>query len=505
MRLTNISSWFEALSILSIFTYLRQINEKLEKYSILIQNRYNMDEKGFLIGCINETKRVVPLSHYKEKKLAGAAQDGNRGWVTFIGGICCDGTYLPPGLIFQGQGNIQESWVAEFEASKYSCYFASTPTGWTNEDIGYEWLTKIFDRHTKAKARQGRDWRLLWADGHNSHLNLRFLDWCYQNKILVAIYPPHATHRLQPLDVSLFSPLSTRYSQGVDAWLRKTRGLVGLSQQDVFGIFWPAFISSFTEQNILKAWLKTGLFPWNPEIVLKVLDRHQESPDRPLTTSSSPLRLTPSNWRGMRAELRTEENPLVRKLIRGFSRVAAQNSILEHRINLLEQGMAIQKRHQQRSKPLFDQMRADNDCKTLFFSPTKIQQAHTMLQEKEEVEQREAKAKQQRAINRELKKEQKKREQLERKIERERAQRERGAKKAAEQAQKQVAKDARAAQKQLILEAKIAKKRASRKPKQPTRSNHKNKAATGVIEGRVAKRAIERPRRNIQPPQRFVQ
>jgi len=30
---------------------------------------------------------------------------------------------------------------------------------------------------------------------------------------LVAVYPPHSTHRLQPLDISLFAPLATRYSQ----------------------------------------------------------------------------------------------------------------------------------------------------------------------------------------------------------------------------------------------------------------------------------------------------
>lgn len=464
-----------------------------------------MDEKGFLIGCIDETKRVVPLQHYKEKQVAGTAQDGNRSWLTLIGGICSDGTYLPPGLIFKGEGNLQTSWVAEFEASKHGCYFASTPTGWTNEDIGLQWLIKIFDRHTKQKARNGRDWRLLWVDGHNSHLNLRFLNWAHHHKILVAIYPPHATHRLQPLDVSLFSPLSTRYSQYLDSWFHKTRGLVGLSQRDVFGIFWPAFIDAFTKENILKAWAKTGLFPWDPQVVLKCLDHyHTESPIRPTTASSSASNLTPSNWRGMRCQLRTESNPTVRKLIRGFSRVAAQNSILNHRVNLLEQGMAIQKRHQQRSKPLFDQIRADNDCKTLFFSPAKIEQAQAIVQAKEDAEQAEIAAKQQRLIDREVNKERKEREKLEKKIARERAQRERAAKKAKEQAAKQAVKDTRAAQKQLLLEAKTAKKRAPRKPKQANQSNRKKKATSGVVTGRVVKPAMDRPRRNIQPPQRFL-
>jgi hypothetical protein len=37
------------------------------------------------------------------------------------------------------------------------------------------WLTQIFDRHTKEKARIERLYRLLLVDGHNSYLNMRFL------------------------------------------------------------------------------------------------------------------------------------------------------------------------------------------------------------------------------------------------------------------------------------------------------------------------------------------
>lgn len=40
-------------------------------------------------------------------------------------------------------------------------------------------------------------------DGHQSHLTKDFIDYCDHNKILLAIFPPHATHTLQPLDVCL--------------------------------------------------------------------------------------------------------------------------------------------------------------------------------------------------------------------------------------------------------------------------------------------------------------
>ena len=74
------------------------------------------------------------------------------------------------------------------------------------DQVGLEWLTTVFDRHTKAKARHCRDYRLLITDGHGSHLNLTFLDRCEARRIVVearrivvAPFPSHSTHRLPPL------------------------------------------------------------------------------------------------------------------------------------------------------------------------------------------------------------------------------------------------------------------------------------------------------------------
>ena len=145
--------------------------------------------------------------------MLGAGQDGSREWIIILATICIDGTYLPPSLIYQAiSGNLQDTWLDEIRLEKDEAFFSSSPTGWINDELGYAWLTTIFDRYTKQKARNGRDWRLLFVDGHGSHINMRFLTWCEQHKVLIAVYLPYLTHRLQPLDVSLFNPLTNYYS-----------------------------------------------------------------------------------------------------------------------------------------------------------------------------------------------------------------------------------------------------------------------------------------------------
>ena len=73
-----------------------QIKQKFDHYDIDPKNVYNMDEKGFLIGVLQKTKRVYDINVLRSGKLIGAGQDGNREWITLIGSICMDGSYPPP-------------------------------------------------------------------------------------------------------------------------------------------------------------------------------------------------------------------------------------------------------------------------------------------------------------------------------------------------------------------------------------------------------------------------
>jgi len=90
--------------------YFEIIGNKIEEYGITMQNIYNMDEKGFVIGQIQKSKRIFTTSTYKEDRLAVAGQDGNREWITVLATICADGTALSPALIYKAaSGEMQDT------------------------------------------------------------------------------------------------------------------------------------------------------------------------------------------------------------------------------------------------------------------------------------------------------------------------------------------------------------------------------------------------------------
>jgi hypothetical protein len=78
-------------------------------------------------------------------------------------------------------GNIQNFRLQDFDPNEHRCFFAASESGWTNNELGYHWLVRVFDKETKSQASRG--WRLLILDGHGSRLNMRFIEYCDKNRI----------------------------------------------------------------------------------------------------------------------------------------------------------------------------------------------------------------------------------------------------------------------------------------------------------------------------------
>ncbi|WP_346962629.1 hypothetical protein, partial [Staphylococcus aureus] len=66
--------------------------------------------------------------------------------------------------------------------------------GWTNDDLGFEWLQGMFEKHTSETA--GR-YCLLILDGHSSHATANFDHFCMERRIIPLYMPPHSSHLLQ--------------------------------------------------------------------------------------------------------------------------------------------------------------------------------------------------------------------------------------------------------------------------------------------------------------------
>ncbi|SPO24638.1 related to transposase [Ustilago trichophora] len=161
-----------------------------------------MDETGFMFGQARSERIIVPSG---EPAARYKAQPGTRESATIIKCIGSGGQVLSPLIITKG-------WVhtvgeqRQMEGVPGSWRFAKTDNGWTSHALGLEWLETIFEPETRPSTPS--TWRLLIIDGHKSHTSAPFLDLCWNRNLIPFLLPAHATHVMQPLDVSIFGPLS---------------------------------------------------------------------------------------------------------------------------------------------------------------------------------------------------------------------------------------------------------------------------------------------------------
>lgn len=51
------------------------------------------------------------------------------------------------------------------------------------------------------------------------------------------MFPPHATHTLQPLDVVMFKSLSANYSTALEQYMDQSLGALPVAKRDFFSLF----------------------------------------------------------------------------------------------------------------------------------------------------------------------------------------------------------------------------------------------------------------------------
>ena len=258
--------------------WFRLVVNMRAKYGIQDCDFYNFDETGFMMGMIHAQMVITRSERVGRPK---AIQPGNREWATAICCVAADGHVVPPFLCVAGRfhlaawysgGHIPGNWVVK-----------TTQSGWTDHITGLEWL-KHFDQHTKV--RQKGTWRMLVLDGHESHINAEFDEYCKANNIVPLCLPSHSSHLTQPLDVGVFGPLKKAYGAQISFLARAH--VTHITKDDFFPAFRTAFETVFTEQNIDGGFRGAGLVPFSPEAVISKLDVKLRTPTPPRTSDGLP-------------------------------------------------------------------------------------------------------------------------------------------------------------------------------------------------------------------------
>lgn len=232
----------------NVWHFFDALEEIVDEHKLTAWRIFNVDESGFS----TVQKKSPKIVGQKGKPRIGQLATGERGVNTTV--VCCcsaSGQFLPPMIIFKRMRNCIDLKTGAPDGSLVEV----SESGYINSELFMKWLTHFIKFVKPSKEEKV----LLVLDGHSTHSkNLEAITLAKESGIILLQLPGHTTHRLQPLDVSVFKPLQLYYNEAVIKHLRKEDRV---TQFSVAGIFAEAYSRAANMSSAISGFKATGIWP----------------------------------------------------------------------------------------------------------------------------------------------------------------------------------------------------------------------------------------------------
>lgn len=190
--------------------------------------------------------------------------------VTMVGIVNAAGNALPPVYVFP-RIRYKEHFV---NGGPNGCIGIAEKSGWMTSEGFMEVLNHIKNNTRCCKERP----ILIFLDNHVSHCSLAAILFCRDNGINMITFPPHTSHKLQPLDITVFGPFKKYLTSSFNDFLVSNPGRV-ITIYDIPSLSATPFQKSFVSESICKGFAMAGIYPFDrlaiPETeFINIIDNH---------------------------------------------------------------------------------------------------------------------------------------------------------------------------------------------------------------------------------------
>ena len=142
---------------------------------------------------------------------------------------------------------------------------------------------------------------------------------CLENNIILLYLPPHISHILQPLDLSIFASFKSLYQKAARKLL-KSDNFSRITKTEFVQIYSEIRPLVMSQSNIVSGWRKSGIHPLNSDEPLSTpFMKEQIARERSLTAIPPPNEPEPT-----RGDPVLREDREARNLIRNLEKVLAE-------------------------------------------------------------------------------------------------------------------------------------------------------------------------------------
>lgn len=206
--------------------------------------------------------------------------------VTMALAVNAIGSYVPPIFIFP-RAKFRDHFLNQAPTGSAG---SANPSRWMKAD---DFL--VFMKHSTSYTKCSPEKPvLILLDNHESHLSIDVIDQCKLSGVILLTFPPHCSHKLQPLDRSVFGHLKKYVNGTCDGWMRRHPGKT-MSIYDITGIAAVALPMAATPVNIKSGFAVSGVFPYNSNIFTDDKFMASAVTDRPFVSPVSPEATDPAS------------------------------------------------------------------------------------------------------------------------------------------------------------------------------------------------------------------
>ena len=256
--------------------FFQKLSDVYEKWQLGPGDIYNLDETGFT--TVQAPSKIVSV---RGKKQVGAVTSAERGeLVTFVCAINAIGNAIAPFYIFP-----RKRWNSAFLGGAVAgANGTASGSGWMTSDIFAQIYLPMFIAQSRCSMEHPV---LLLMDNHESHCSLAAVTVAKDNGVVILTLPPHTSHRLQPLDKTVYGPMKASYNRAADDWMRSNPGKTVTIWQ-IAELTGRAFTSAASPTNIISGFRSTGIFPLNTDIFTEEDFLPSDVTDRPYPAVTAP-------------------------------------------------------------------------------------------------------------------------------------------------------------------------------------------------------------------------
>ena len=217
---------------------------------------WNADETGLSAAQTNSSIKVIDI---KGSRNISTLNTTNRQWMTIL--VCINAMgHSIPNLYISSASRKRQNYVDRYEPG---AQMVAQKNGWINEAIFCEWLDHFEDSVPGGVSPEKK--YLLLVDGHNSHITLDVVTKATSYGIDIALLPPHTSHKLQPLDISIFKSFKTHFYTLKESFKEKNLAWSNgnFDKSYLAELASKALKEAFSASNIRAGFRKSGIYPLN--------------------------------------------------------------------------------------------------------------------------------------------------------------------------------------------------------------------------------------------------